>query len=218
MTSRASGNPAECGNARTRQLAARRLQFIAVAEQLFLKHGFAKTSVNAIVREAGGSLATLYAEFGTKEALFESVLSQRATTFFPEDRSAPRKPLDAQTELRALATHMLRRMLSADGLSVYRIAVHEAPHFPALRKAMLDVGMPGLLDRTACYLGRLAQRGALHIDADGARIAAGQFLALVQGQLVFSAACGKEISARTRAAHVNTAVKAFLKLYQAVSS
>ena len=63
------------GNMRTRQLAARREQLIAVAEQLFLQHGFANTSVNAIVREAGGSLATLYAEFGSKESLFESVLS-----------------------------------------------------------------------------------------------------------------------------------------------
>lgn len=220
MTLRASSNQAVRGNTRTRQLAARRLQFIAVAEQLFLKHGFAKTSVNTIVREAGGSLATLYAEFGTKEALFESVLSERATRFFPEDRSAPRRELDAQTELRALATHMLRRMLSDDGLAVYRIAVHEAPRFPALRKSMVDVAMPGLLDRTACYLERLASRGALHIDdtADAARIAAGQFISLVQGQLVFSAACGEEISARTRAVHVNSAVRAFLKLYQPASS
>ena len=77
------------GNTRTRQLAARREQLIAVAEQLFLQHGFANTSVNAIVREAGGSLATLYAEFGSKEALFESVLSERAARFFPEERSAP---------------------------------------------------------------------------------------------------------------------------------
>lgn len=215
MTLHASGIPAEPGNARTRQLAARRMQFIAVAEQLFLKHGFAGTSVNAIVREAGGSLATLYAEFGTKEALFESVFSQRAATFFPEERSAPTKPLDAQTELRALATHMLRRMLSEDGLAAYRIVVHEAPHFPALRKSMLDVGMSGMLDRTACYLNRLASRGVLHIDAD-AKTAAGQFVALVQGQLIFRAACGEEITARTRAAHVKSAVTAFLKMYQPI--
>jgi AcrR family transcriptional regulator len=203
------------GNARTRQLAARREQLIAVAEQLFLQHGFANTSVNAIVREAGGSLATLYAEFGSKEALFESVLSERAARFFPEEQSAPRQALDAQAELRALATHMLKRMLSDDGLAVYRIAVHEAPRFPALRKALLEVGMPGLLDRTACYLRGLADRDALTIGESGeaARLAASQFIALVQGQLVFSAACGGEISARTRATHVNEAVKGFLEMY-----
>lgn len=220
MTLRTSAIPSERSNTRTRQLAARRQQFIAVAEQLFLKQGFAKTSVNAIVREAGGSLATLYAEFGTKEELFESVLCKRAGTFFPEGRSAPRKPLDAQAELRALATHMLRRMLSDDGLAVYRIAVHEAPHFPAFRNSMIEVGMPQLLNRTANYLGRLADQGLLNFDdaAEDVRIAAGQFIALVQGQLVFSAACGTEISARTRAAHVNSAVKAFLKLYRPLRS
>jgi AcrR family transcriptional regulator len=203
------------GNTRARQLAARREQLITVAEQLFLQHGFANTSVNAIVREAGGSLATLYAEFGSKESLFESVLSERAARFFPEERSAPKQPLDTQTELRALATQMLKRMLSDDGLAVYRLAVHEAPRFPALRKALLEVGMPGLLDRTARYLQALADRGSLTIgsSAEAMRLAASRFIALVQGQMVFSAACGGTISTRTRTAHVNDAVEAFLKMY-----
>ena len=208
--------PGPALNIRSRQLAARREQLIAVAEQLFLQHGFANTSVNTIVREAGGSLATLYAEFGSKESLFESVLSARAARFFPEDRSAPSPSLDAETELRELATHMLKRMLSEDGLAVYRLAVHEAPRFPALRKAMLEVGMPGLLDRTGRYLRGLADRGALMIDTsdEAARLAASRFFALVQGQLVFRSACGGEISARTRTTHVNEAVDAFLKMYR----
>jgi AcrR family transcriptional regulator len=205
------------GNTRARQLAARREQMIAVAEQLFLQHGFANTSVNAIVREAGGSLATLYAEFGSKESLFESVLSERAARFFPEERSAPTRALDARTELRALATQMLKRMLSDDGLAVYRLAVHEAPRFPALRKALLEVGMPGLLERTSRYLKVLADRSALRIDdsPEAMQLAASRFIALVQGQVVFSAACGGTISARTRTSHVNEAVEAFLKMYAA---
>jgi TetR/AcrR family transcriptional repressor of mexJK operon len=203
------------GNTRARQLAARREQLIAVAEQLFLQNGFANTSVNAIVREAGGSLATLYAEFGSKESLFESVLSERAARFFPEESSAPKESLDAQAELRALATQMLKRMLSDDGLAVYRLAVHEAPRFPALRKALLEVGMPGLLDRTASYLRTLVDRGALKIESstEAMQLAASRFIALVQGQIVFSAACGGVISTRTRSAHVNGAVEAFLKMY-----
>lgn len=203
------------GNMRSRQLAARREQLIAVAEQLFLQHGFANTSVNAIVREAGGSLATLYAEFGSKEALFESVLSERAARFFPEDRSVPRQALDAKAELRSLATHMLKRMLSDDGLAVYRLAVHEAPRFPALRKALLEVGMPGLLNRTARYLRALADRNALTIESspEATQLAASRFIALVQGQLVFRAACGGTIGARTRSVHVNDAVQAFMEMY-----
>jgi hypothetical protein len=48
---------------------------------------------------------------------------------------------------------------------------------------------------------------------EAARLAASRFIALVQGQVVFSAACGGVISARTRTAHVNDAVEAFLKVY-----
>ena len=106
---------------------------------------------------------------------------------------------------------MLKRMLSDDGLAVYRIAVHEAPRFPALRKALLEVGMPGLLDRTANYLQTLVDRGVLKVEGStrGDATRCEQFIALVQGQLVFSAACGGVISARTRGAHVNDAVNAF---------
>ncbi len=206
-----SGN----GNTRARQLAARREQLIAVAEQLFLQHGFANTSVNAIVREAGGSLATLYAEFGSKESLFESVLSERAARFFPEERPTPTRTLDARTELRALAAQMLKRMLSDDGLAVYRLAVHEAPRFAALRKALLEVAMPGLLERTARYLRTLADRSVLTIESstEAMHLAASRFIALVQGQVVFSAACGGTISGRARTTHVNDAVEAFLKMY-----
>jgi GTPase len=143
------------------------------------------------------------------------VLSERAARFFPEESSTPKQPLDAQAELRALATQMLKRMLSDDGLAVYRLAVHEAPRFPALRKALLEVGMPGLLDRTAQYLQAVADRGTLKVETqEEMRLAASRFIALVQGQIVFSAACGGTISTRARAAHVNDAVDAFLRMYQ----
>ena len=183
---------------------------------MFLEHGYAKTSVNEIVREAGGSLATLYAEFGTKEALFESVLSQRARRFFPEAQArSARCPGNAEAELKALATHMLRRMLSEDGLAVYRICVHEAPRFAGLRKALLEHGMPGLLKGTARYIGELATTHSLRIDDPD--LAASQFVALVQGQLLIMAACGATIEARRRDRHIEEAVRAFLKLYPACS-
>ena len=212
MNSTASA--AGAASTRARQLAARREQIVAAAERMFLKQGFAKTSVNAIVREAGGSLATLYAEFGTKEALFESVLIQRASRFFPDTRpDAPASGREAVKELRALATQMLRRMLSADGLAVYRICVYEAPRFPGLRKAMLEAGMPGLIEGTARYIADLAVNNAMCVGDP--HLAASHFIALVQGQLVFKAACGAKVDARTRDRHIEEAVRAFLKLYPA---
>src|SRR5258708_1719630 len=49
--------------------------FLQVAAELFLEKGFEATSVNEVVRRAGGSLATLYAHFPSKESLFEAIIS-----------------------------------------------------------------------------------------------------------------------------------------------
>ena len=71
---------------------------------LFLERGFAGASVNELVRIAGGSLATLYAEFGTKEKLFEAVMTRRASAAFAGAQQAMQGSGKVADELRALAT------------------------------------------------------------------------------------------------------------------
>jgi len=195
------------------RLADRRRKFIAAAEQLFLERGYAGASVNEVVRIAGGSLATLYAEFGTKEKLFEAVLSQRAAAIFEDGAQAQAHIADVQAELRALATKMQARILSPEGLAIYRLAVSEAPRFPGLRKTVLRTGLGGFLARLAAYFTELSEAG--HIDIGDPLRAAERFLTLVQGQQLFVASCGDgaRISAASRKRHVTEAVDAFLKIY-----
>ncbi|HEX4329974.1 MAG TPA: TetR/AcrR family transcriptional regulator [Burkholderiales bacterium] len=197
----------------SRRLADRRRKFIAAAEQLFLERGFAGASVNEVVRIAGGSLATLYAEFGTKEALFEAVLCQRAAAIFEDGLQEPAHIADVAAELRLLATRMQSRILSADGLAIYRLAVAEAPRFSALRKTVLESGLRGFLKHLSGYFAELAAAGGIRIDNPA--LAAEQFLTLVQGQQLFIASCGDaaRISSASRRQHVQRAVDAFLKIY-----
>lgn len=195
------------------RLADRRRKFIAAAEQLFLERGYAGASVNEVVRIAGGSLATLYAEFGTKEKLFEAVLSQRAAAIFEGGAQQQAHIADVQAELRALAAKMQTRILSADGLAIYRLAVSEAPRFPGLRKTVLRTGLRGFLRHLAGYFGELSAAGRIRFDDP--LLAAERFLSLVQGQQLFVACCGDgaRISAAGRKRHVAEAVDAFLKIY-----
>jgi TetR/AcrR family transcriptional repressor of mexJK operon len=197
----------------SRRLADRRRKFVAAAEQLFLERGFAGASVNEVVRIAGGSLATLYAEFGTKEALFEAVLCQRAAAIFEDGQQEPAHIADVAAELRLLATRMQTRILSADGLAIYRLAVAEAPRFPGLRKTVLESGLRGFLAHLTGYFAGLADAGSIRID--DAALAAEQFLTLVQGQQLFVASCGDaaRISGASRRLQVRRAVDAFLKIY-----
>ncbi|MDB5806526.1 MAG: transcriptional regulator, TetR family protein [Betaproteobacteria bacterium] len=197
----------------SQRLAERRRKFIAAAEQLFLERGFAGASVNEVVRIAGGSLATLYAEFGTKEALFEAVLSQRAAAIFAEGLQEPAHIADVAAELHALATRMQARILSADGLAIYRLAVAEAPRFAGLRETVLQSGLRGFLDHLSGYFAGLTAAGGIRIDDPA--LAAERFLTLVQGQQMFVACCGnaERISVASRRLHVRRAVDAFLMIY-----
>jgi TetR/AcrR family transcriptional regulator, cmeABC operon repressor len=59
-------------------------KIVDVAFRLFLDNGYEKVSMNDIVKEAGGSLATLYKHFGNKEQLLIYVLKQKTEELFSE--------------------------------------------------------------------------------------------------------------------------------------
>ncbi|KFL35383.1 MULTISPECIES: TetR/AcrR family transcriptional regulator [unclassified Sulfurospirillum] len=59
-------------------------KIVDVAYRLFLDNGYEKVSMNDIVKEAGGSLATLYKHFGNKEQLLIYILEEKSEELFGE--------------------------------------------------------------------------------------------------------------------------------------
>src|SRR5258707_12134788 len=52
-------------------------RILDVAEQLFMEHGFEATSLRQLTSSAGVNLAAVNYHFGTKEELFQTVLTRR---------------------------------------------------------------------------------------------------------------------------------------------
>ena len=198
---------------RVGQLENRCQRFVEVAEQLFLEHGFAGTSVNEVVRIAGGSLATLYAEFGTKDALFEAVMNRRVVALFTELENLKSPLPDIRAELLRLAGQIQGHVLSERSLAFFRLAIHEGPKFPSVRKAILINGLKGYLAQLGKYFAALARDARLQID--DAELAAEDFLTLVQGQQRMIAACGDgaRLTQKQRDDHLQHVVDAFLRIY-----
>lgn len=195
------------------RLAARRERFLKEGERIFLRKGYAGTNVNDIVQRAGGSLATLYNEFGSKEGLFAEIMCQRMGVLF--DCEILRSDLAGDRRIRSclvsLAVKMLDRILSKDGLALYRIYIGEGPRFPALRTAIVKSIFPAFLKHLTAALieaGVIARKDGTAMAED--------FLSLVHGQLVFRAACSDSIaiSTRQRRQHAERAVEAFLTLHR----
>lgn len=192
------------------RLEQRRERILQEAERLFLRHGYAGASINEIVRLAGGSLATLYNEFGSKEGLFAEVMRTRARAMFDSEAARCPRGGDVRAALVHLATRLLERALRDDSLALYRIAISEAPRFPEPRTAILDLGYPNYLESIGAALVELGVTSAA-----ASREAAEDLLTLVHGQLVFRAACGdaRAITAQRRAHQAQRAADAFLALH-----
>lgn len=203
------------------RLEVRRERFLEEGERHFLSKGYAGASVNEIVRSAGGSLATLYSEFGSKEGLFTEIMRRRAGRMFDYaalqfgEQAAKHKSRSVRGALLALATRMLDRILRDDSLALYRIYIGEGPRFPELRAAILEVIFPAFLQNLAAAL---AEAGVA-TGKDGTLMAE-EFLSLVYGQLVFRAACGggEAITTKWRLKHAERAVDAFLALHPPAST
>ena len=83
----------------------RRAAFLGAARDVFLEFGYEQANMAEIVRRAGGSLSTLYAQFGGKKGLFEAMIAHlreavtaqlmRVEIVPPEEQAPVLPPMEA---------------------------------------------------------------------------------------------------------------------------
>lgn len=110
--------------------AARRHAFLQAAREVFLEQGYEAASVNDVVRRAGGSLATLYAQFGNKEGLFRAVMTEGQQRFIAALATEAADHLSLEDGLQAIGEHFLRVLLAKENLAFFRIFVGEGRKLP----------------------------------------------------------------------------------------
>lgn len=62
----------------------KRQKIIDCATEVFLQQGYSETSMNGLIRMVGGSKATLYAHFSSKDELFDAVIEKLITNLRAE--------------------------------------------------------------------------------------------------------------------------------------
>lgn len=183
-----------------------------MALRLFAEHGYHGVTMDQIVSEAGGSKATIYRYFSSKEELFEALIDDvRAGT-----ESAPAVGDLAELEL-VDALDRVGRDVAAAALDprivvLLRMALGEFNRFPELARALFDRGPAASYRR---FLALLADRAATgEVEVPDPQIAAEQFFGGIVGHQQMRLALGageptpEEIDARVR-----SAVEAFVHLH-----
>ena len=140
----------------------RRARILKAATELFLQAGYGDTSIDAIVERSGGSKATLYTYFPTKDDLFraviEAVVSNRQEPTL--DSSA-----DVHAALVAFAIQRMNVVFSQRHRALVRLVIAERERFPDIARLYYDIGPMRSEDLLVDYFMELRERGLLDMES-----------------------------------------------------
>jgi len=189
---------------------ARRQAFLKSAREVFLECGFEGASVNEIVRRAGGSLATLYTQYGNKEGLFLAVAQDQNDRFVRDILPFCEADLPLEEGLQVMGEQLLRALLTRDNLAFYRIIVGEGRQFPQLLQRFVGVGAERVRGLVAAYVRARAQKEGIEIHDPEA--SAAYFLDIVRSRHHYLSLANPEyaLSSDELSTHVRAAVRFFL--------
>jgi TetR/AcrR family transcriptional repressor of mexJK operon len=193
--------------------AKRRAEIVSVAERVFLKRGFADTTMQMIASLAGGSKETLYRHFASKEALFAEIVDRKAA-LISGPQSALARDEAPETTLCELGLTLMHLMMKSDTSSLLKIVVAEAPRSPQLAKVFYARGPGATLERLTDYLRLATQRRQLQCPQP--LLAAKLFIGSVIAQHHLYSLIGQPAGAPSESEmrkHVQAAVAMFLARY-----
>lgn len=185
-------------------------RILDVAIELFTKHGYGGTSIEAIAAHAGIGKLTLYRRFGDKDALFQAVALRMAAQSRVEMATIGANNQSLSDALMATGRFLLSVVLSPQSVAFHRIVFSEAARLPELcasiyRDDPSDHGHP----IRRIFL-RFADQGVLPIgDVD---FLTHQFIQAIIGTPLRNALLGAPpMSAHAQEEHVRKVVGLFLR-------
>jgi len=159
----------------------RRETILKIAHAAFLEDGYAATSMSSIAAKVGGSKATLYNYFSSKEEPFSAVIAERCRDFQEMLYDADLENQDFRKALTILGETAVRWMLRDDSIATYRLITAETGRFPELGRAFYLAGPQKGKEMLAEFFGRAAERG--HLKPGYMMSMAIHFMALCKGEL-----------------------------------
>lgn len=209
-----SSDTAPCGRPARDE---RREAIVEIAKRAFLEFGYAGASMSCIAARVGGSKATLYNHFKSKEELLIAVVERKCDQIAGFLSAAE---LESHGNLRAALTnfgeHFVEYLLSEDSIGFYRLVIGECSRFPEIGEAIYNAGLKQNQNRMAELLEHAKEAGQVRSDAD-VNMAAEQFnelcLAGMQRRRLWNVTpCPTRDEIRT---NVKNAVDAFMRAYGA---
>lgn len=191
----------------------RRQAIVAAARRSFLDDGYAATSMSGLLTTLGGSKATLWNYFRSKEELFAAVLQDVTAAFREQVTSELLAPGALGTTLAAFCRRFMNKTAHPDGLAAWRLVIAESARFPEVGQIFYQQAARHVETALSTYLAEHVATGELVDEApiDMARVLIG-LMAARHNRHLWGV---EDVSAERIAADAERFVGYFLRLFAA---
>ena len=200
------------GKTKTKASSRKRDAIVNSALEVFLELGYGDTTIDEIVKRAGGSKATIYKYFKNKEELFATVVDELVRHSPTGELNPDDSPRDA---LLAYAESRLNQVFTKEHIALRRLVIGEGSRFPNIAKMYYNHG-PGLSHKQLekCFKEEKTRR---NIKIEDANLAATIFQSMLMHSMylrtLFTA--HGQLTRKELKQHANTVVDNFLHFYHA---
>ncbi len=163
----------------------RRAAFLKAAREVFLEYGYEAANMAEIVKRAGGSLSTLYGQFGGKKGLFEAMIDARVNDLAAQMHIELAAHAPLREGLRRIGETFLTKQVEDESLDVFRLMVAQAKKFPDLAANWSKRGTEIVRKALADYLVDRAKAGEIRISNPD--LAASVFFDLLRARIQYRA-------------------------------
>ena len=160
----------------------RREAILKVARAAFLSDGYAATSMSAIAAKVGGSKATLYYYFPSKEELFLAVIDEKCRDAHAMIADIIADVSDFPRTLCELTDTLIRMILEDTSIAIRRLITAEAARFSELGRGFYACGRQKGIETLMEFFDRAKRAGKL--KPAGARAMVTTYLGLCEGELL----------------------------------
>lgn len=196
----------------------KRQAILDAAKNLFVRNGYANTSMDAVATDAGVSKLTVYSHFTDKETLFSAAVVARCEEQVPELFADFAQDASAEKVLLSIARGFQTLINSPESLELHRLMIalgsQSATQDSKLSQVFFEAGPQRILQEMERFLMRINDTQGLHFDSPAS--AAGHFLSMVKGVCNFCLLIGngQMPDEQSGEQHVREVVALFLKAYR----
>lgn len=140
---------------------------------MFLLNGFRSTSIDQIAAEAAVSKRSLHHHFGSKDALFRSLITEEGARIAAALPSIDQDEPDPCSALRQMGSVVLETLNHPTTVATLRLIIGTLGRFPRLGEDFLRASLGPTMDQIATYLDLHSASGTIRID--DSRAAAEEF-------------------------------------------